>query len=72
MLDLQQDESQVVNKEQGVDHAVGVADHFEIVEPAFLLVEDPHAVEKPERKHEDEQQDGEGGPEQVDPWHGGP
>jgi len=57
VFNFQENECQVVNKEEGVDHAVGVAHDLEIVQPPFLLVEDSDSIEKPKRENEHEEED---------------
>ena len=57
MFNFQENECQVVNEEEGVDHAVGVAHDLEIVQPPFLLVEDSDSIEKPKRENEHEYED---------------
>ena len=57
MFNFQENECQVVNEEECVNHAVGVPDDLEIVQPPFLFVEYSDTVEKPKREDEDKEKD---------------
>ncbi len=56
MFDFHEDDSEVVNEEHGVHHAVGVRHQILILDPAPLLVEHSDTVKEPEGKDEDKQE----------------
>ncbi len=71
MLELHEDQGEVVDEQQRVDHGGRVLDDVVVLDPAPLLVKHPHPIKQPEGKDEHEEEGADTSSKQVDPRHRG-
>ena len=71
MFNFHEDDSEVVNEQHRVNHAVGIRDQIVVLDSSSLFVENADSVKKPKGENKNEQKCTDASSEEINPRHCG-